>query len=551
MPVEIITGTEKDAYDVIVLGSGAGGLTAAATAAHAGRSVLVLEKASLIGGTSAVSGGMLWIGANHLARAAGLEDSVEDAAVYVREVGRGRGRDELLDAAVTRGDEMLRFVEDELGLRFIFLEDFPDYCLHLAGSRPGGRTIEPALFDAESALGSLRPLVRVDGRLPFTMQEYERWGAFTRFPIDELTQRQTDGKVAKGQALVASLLAANVSLGVTIAVDARADRLVTDGGRIAGVTVGDRTISARDGVVIAAGGFEWDDKLADSMLAARIFTKCSPPTNEGDGYRLAQRVGASFGGLRNAWWAPMSIIPGDLRDGRQIGTLLRFERQGPGSIMVNRDGKRFANESQNYNDLARSLQSWDSANYRPLNSPVHIVFDQRYLENYGLLTHRAGQPTPEWLVEAATLEELAAKIDVPADTLTATVERFNEHAVKGEDPDFGRGVSAYDRYWGDDENPYPNPSLAPLDTGPFYALAVVNGCFGTSGGIATDGLARVIDTDGVAIQGLYAVGNSTENAYGAGYPGAGATLGPIMTMGYLAGRTVAGLERSEPAAAPR
>jgi hypothetical protein len=245
----------------------------------------------------------------------------------------------------------------------------------------------------------------------------------------------------------------------------------------------------------------------------------------------------------------MSVIPGDLRDGKQIGTLLRFERQGPGSIMVNRDGRRFANESQNYNDLARSLQSWDSANYRPLNSPVHIVFDQRYLENYGLLTHRSGVLTPEWLIEGATLDELAAKIEVPADTLGATVERFNEYAVKGEDPDFGRGVSAYDRYWGDDNNTYPNPSLGPLDTGPFYALPVVNGCFGTSGGIATDGLARVIDTDGVAIEGLYAVGNSTESAYGAGYPGAGATLGPLMTMGYLAGRTISGLEQSVPTSA--
>jgi 3-oxosteroid 1-dehydrogenase len=162
------------------------------------------------------------------------------------------------------------------------------------------------------------------------------------------------------------------------------------------------------------------------------------------------------------------------------------------------------------------------------------------MERYGILAHRAGQPTPGYLIEAATLEELAARINVPAENLSATVARFNEFAVKGEDPDFGRGESAYDKYWGDEENLYPNPSLGPLLTGPFYAMEVVNGAFGTNGGVATDGLARVLDVDSRPIEGLFAAGNTTENAYAAGYPGAGATLGPIMTMGYLAGRTIAG-----------
>jgi succinate dehydrogenase/fumarate reductase flavoprotein subunit len=210
--------------------------------------------------------------------------------------------------------------------------------------------------------------------------------------------------------------------------------------------------------------------------------------------------------------------------------------------MVNRHGRRFANESQNYNDLARSLQSWDSARNQALNTPAHVIVDHAYMERYGILAHRAGQPTPAYLIEAPTLAELAAKIGVPAENLAATVARFNEFAVKGEDPDFGRGESAYDKYWGDDESPYPNPSLGPLRTGPFYAMEVVNGAFGTNGGVATDGRARVLDVDNRPIEGLYAAGNTTENAYAAGYPGAGATLGPIMTMGYLAGRTIAGQE---------
>lgn len=437
------------------------------------------------------------------------------------------------------GDAMLRFTEDECGLRFIFLENFPDYRQDLPGSVTGGRTVEPELFNIREALGGLAEHVRSDGRAPFTMQEYETWGAFTKFPWEKLNQRQEDGLVAKGQALIAMLLASLVRDGASLVVGARGDRLLHDDGRVVGVRLeSGEAFHANDGVVLATGGFEWDKALADSLLASRLYIMCSPPSNTGDGLRMAQRIGAQTRGTREAWWAPMSIT-GDTRDGAPIGTLLRFERQGPGSLMVNRHGRRFANEAQNYNDLARCLQSWDSPNNQTLNTPAYVVFDHSYLERYGVLAHRAGQPTPDYLIEAPTLMELAGKIGVPAENLAATVHRFNEFAVKGEDPDFSRGESAYDKYWGDDDCPWPNPSLGPLQTGPFYAMEVVNGAFGSNGGVATDGLARVLDVDGQPISGLFAAGNTTENAYAAGYPGAGATLGPIMTMGYLAGRTLA------------
>jgi succinate dehydrogenase/fumarate reductase flavoprotein subunit len=544
--MKYLTGRPQAAYDVVVLGSGAGALTAAATAARAGKSVVVLEKASLLGGTSAVSGGMLWIAANHHAREAGFEDSTDTALDYVRAVSRGRGREELLAAAVTHGDTMLSFVERELGVRFLYLDNFPDYRQDLPGSVDGGRTVEPQLANIVELLGDVGQHVRSDGRAPFTMQEYENWGAFTRFPWDELGARAESGFVAKGRALVAMLLAAAVREGVHVVVEARGERLLLvdgpahDAGRVTGVVLATgEEITAKEAVVIGTGGFEWDRSLADSMLASRLYTMCSPPTNEGDGLRMAQRIGAQTRGTREAWWAPMSIT-GDTRDGKPIGTLLRFERQGPGSIMVNRHGKRFANESQNYNDLARCLQSWDSPHNTTLNTPAYVVFDEAYLERYGILSHRAGEPTPQYLAEGTTLAELAGAIGVPAGNLVATVERFNAFASKGEDPDFHRGETAYDRYWGDAGNTWPNPSLAPLERGPFYAMEVVNGAFGTNGGIATDGSARVLDVDGAPIPGLYAVGNATESAYAAGYPGAGATLGPLMTMGYLAGRTIAG-----------
>lgn len=538
--MRILNGDNARRYDVVVVGSGAGALTAAATAAAAGQSVIVLEKSSLLGGTSAVSGGMLWVVDNHYAKAAGLQDSKIAGREYVEAVARGRGRTELLDAALNHGDTMLKFAEDELGVKFLFLDNFPDYRQDLPGAVTGGRTVEPELFNYREALGDLAPYVRTDGRHPYTMQEYEEWGAFTSFPWDELNARQEAGVAAKGHALVAMLLAACLDYGVHLAIDARATKLTTSGGRVTGVVFDDGTeLSAASGVMLAAGGFEWDKELADSMLATRLYTMCSPPSNTGDALKMAQRIGAMTRGTREAWWAPMSLT-GGTRDGQPIGSLLRFERQGPGSIMVNRHGERFANEAQNYNDLARVLHSWDSPNNQTLNTPAHVVFDESYLERYGILDHRAGQPTPEWLIAAPTLEELATKIGVPAASLEATVTRFNAFALAGEDPDFGRGSSEYDRYWGDSDSSWPNPSLGPLQYGPYYALEVVNGAFGTCGGVATDGSGQVIDVDGVPIEGLFAAGNTTENPFAAGYPGAGATLGPIMTMAYLAGRKLAG-----------
>jgi len=533
--MQYVVGAPIERPDVVVLGSGASGLGTAAVAARLGRRVLVLEKGEYLGGTSAVSGGQIWVPVSGQAAERGVEDSAERALEYLEAVARGRSRRELLTAVIASGDEMLRFFEDELGIGFKVLTDFPDYRQDLPGAIPGGRTLEPRVYDA-SGLGGLMSRVLNDGRAPFTMEEYEQWRAFTRFPWDELADRERRGITAKGRALVAMLLSACIETGVSIATGARALALQEDDDVVTGVHLEDGTRIEADAVVIATGGFEWDLPLTDSLVASRVYARCSPPTNTGDGLRMAQRVGAMTRGTREAWWAPMSYT-GDTRLGEPVGTLLRFERQGPGSIMVNRHGVRFANESQNYNDLARALQSWDSPNSRPLNTPAHVVFDQGYLERYGILAHRAGQPTPPYLVEAPTLAALAERIGVPSDALEATVERFNGFAREGVDRDFHRGESGYDRYWGDEENPWPNHSLWPLEQGPYYAMEVVNGVFGTGGGIATDGEGRVLDVDARVIPGLYAVGNATESPYAPGYPGGGATLGPILTLAYLIGRS--------------
>ena len=367
--MKFVSGTASDRYDVVVVGSGAGALTAAATAARAGKSVVVLEKSALLGGTSAVSGGMLWVADNHHAREAGITDSKEAAAKYVRAVARGRDGRSSLDAALDYGDQMLRFVEEECGVRFIFLNNFPDYRQDLPGAVEGGRTVEPELFNSKEALGALTRHVRTDGRAPFTMQEYEL-GCLHQVPVGR--PEPAPGATASWPRARPSSPCSWRAWSATaraLVTGARGHRLVTDGGRVTGVELetGD-VFQANDGVVLATGGFEWDKALADSMLASRLYTMCSPPSNTGDGLRMAQRIGGQTRGTREAWWAPMSVT-GDTRDGQPIGTLLRFERQGPGSLMVNRHGRRFANESQNYNDLARSLQSWDSARNQTLNTP--------------------------------------------------------------------------------------------------------------------------------------------------------------------------------------
>ncbi len=535
--MQVIHGdAEVDRFDLIVIGSGAGGLTAAATAARHGARVLVLEKSMLLGGTSAVSGGMIWVPGTRHATSAGVVDDMGAAHTYVGAVARGRGRAELWDAALQAGPAAVAFLEDECGLQFSVLEDFPDYRQDLPGAAVGGRTLEPSLWDS-TELGTLREHLRGDGRAPFTMQEYEAWGAFTKFPWDELDARVEQGLYAKGRALVGSLLASCVRDGVTLAVDARVGAITTDGRRVSGVELSDGSLFRGRRVVVASGGFEWDVDLADSLVASRIETMCSPPSNTGDGLRLAMRLGVMVRGTREAWWAPMAVI-GDERDGQPIGTLLRFERQGPGSIMVDRRGERFANESQNYNDLARALHSWDPTEHAPVNAPVHIVVDDAYMQRYGMFDHRAGSPVPPYLISAPTLEELAVRIDVPADRLASTVARFNADAALGVDDAFGRGESAYDRYWGDRDSGWPNPSLAPLERGPYYALPVANGVFGTNGGIATNGDGDALDVDGTPIPGLSAVGNVTESPYAAGYPGAGATLGPILALGYRIGGSV-------------
>jgi len=533
--MRFVTGdSHRSDYDVVVVGSGAAALLSAAVAADSGLATLVLEKSDLVGGTSSISAGTVWVPCNPYAEDEGVPDDPEQAIRYLRAVAAGRTPPEVLDALVRSGGEMLRFARDRCGLVFDAVAGYPDYRPDFDGAATGGRSLQPRLFDTRR-LGGLADSLRRDPVLPYTMAEFKAWGSWNNFPWDELRTRADAGIVARGGALVGPLYAACAELGVTIALDAAAQDLITSDGTVVGVTAGGADFAAR-AVVLASGGFEWNLEMLDSHLGGRLSSRCSPPHNTGDAHRMASALGARMANMDQAWWAPMALLPGETRDGRAVGRLIRTERQGPGSIMVNARGERFTDESQNYNTLIRTYFAM-AGDARP-NPPMYVVFDQRFLDRFGFITHRSGRPLPQWLTTAPTVAGLANALGVDADGLERTIERFNAQAHDGHDEDFRRGDDVYDRYGGAADNPYPNPCLAPLDTAPYYGMPLVAGAFGTSGGAVTDARARVLGADGAPVPGLYAVANASAHPVAAGYPGAGGTLGPGLTMAYLAGSSI-------------
>jgi succinate dehydrogenase/fumarate reductase flavoprotein subunit len=533
--------------DVVVIGTGGAGL-AAALAAHAGgASVAIIDKAPVVGGTTAVSGGVLWVPNNHHMAEVGIADSRAEALTYTRRLADGRSDPALIETFLDRAPEMLRFIEAHSSLRFTALARYPDYHPELEGGKPGGRSLDPGLYDTHG-LGAWRGKLRrspIFGMTAMSITEATEWGVFSnpsKLPFGLLGERLKQGLVCYGGALVGPLLEALLARGIEPMLGTAARELVVEDDRVVGVDTerdgASLAIRARRGVVLASGGFEWSRALCAQFLGGQLSHPNSPPTNTGDGLRMAMGVGADLGNMSEAWWCPSLVIPGEEYDGTQLHRGDFATRSLPHTMIVNREGKRFVNEAQNYNDLMKPFFAFDPGRYERPNLPAWLIIDKRYLDKYALLTYVPGMPVPEWLERADTLAGLAAKIGVDASGLFETAQRFNRFAREGRDADFGRGDSLYDHFYGDPDN-QPNPNLGTIEQAPFYAIQVHPGAIGTKGGARVDARARVLRADGGAIPGLYAAGNVMAGVTGPGYPGAGATIGTAMTFGYIAGKDAA------------
>ncbi len=536
-----------DEFDVVVLGTGAAGLTAAIRAHAGGAKVGVFEKGDKIGGTSAWSGGMIWIPNNHHMAELGIHDSAEESLAYIMSLSHGMIEEELARAFVDVGPEMVRWMETNTPAQFEIVEGFPDYHPEFPfGKTAGGRSMECPLFSfRELGPWADRMTRSYFFTLPLTMAESTIGGGVHGEVSGEELQRRIDAQEwGCGHSLVGRLLKGCLDRGIEPVTDARAVELVMEDGKVSGVKFegkdGPFEVKARAGVVLATGGFEWNPEMVKSFLRGPMTSPVSIPTNTGDGLKMSMKAGASLGNMREAWWMPAVEIPGDRGDGRPMQYIFQGERSRPGAIMVNRTGKRFTNEAANYNAFGAAFHVQDVAKFTYINLPCWSICDQASIDRYGFIRTAPGEKVLDWVMRADTISGLAETLGVSPDALEDTVARWNANVRAGSDPDFGRGDSAQDNWWGDaTQRGQKSATLGTLEKGPFYAVEVTSGSLGTKGGPKTDTEARVLDLDGAPIPGLYAAGNVMASAMGMTYGGAGGTLGPGMVFGYLAGRHVA------------
>jgi 3-oxosteroid 1-dehydrogenase len=542
--------------DLVVVGSGATGLTTAVTAATEGLEALVLEKAEVYGGTTALSAGVLWIPDNSLMKQAGIPDKPGDALTYLEHNIGNQVAEAKLQAYVTNAPKMVDYMLANSALELKMVDGFPDYRPETPGASQGGRAIEPRVLSGRKLGDMFSQLRGATTVIPFglvcTVAEVRKlamirarplgllkvWTLFPRNLWNLVTRRR---HLAIGAGLVARLRLSLHEKGVPLWLETALDELIVEDGAVIGVratrTVGGKAesvnIRARKGVVMAAGGFERNLAMRKQFFGPDATTDWSSGSdaNTGDGINAGVAAGAATEFMDDLWWMPSSMPP------EGVPSPIIFERGLPHMMIVNTRGKRFANEAMPYNELGRVI-------YENENPPAYMVFDQTYRSRYALGTMPPGVTPDHYIKEgyikrADTIEDLAAQADIDPDGLKQTVERFNVMAAAGKDEDFGKGDSAFDRYSGELANK-PNPCLGPIAKPPFYAMQVVGGDLGTKGGLLMNEHAQVQREDGSVIDGLYAAGNNSACVMGHYYPGAGGTIGPGMTYGYLAALHAAG-----------
>jgi 3-oxosteroid 1-dehydrogenase len=558
-----MTGQE---FDVVVVGSGGAGMVAALTAAHQGLSTVVVEKAAHYGGSTARSGGGVWIPNNEILKRDGVKDTPAAAAEYLHGIIGDVVERERIDTYLKRAPEMLTFVLTHSPLKMCWVPNYSDYYPEAPGGRAGGRSIEPKPFNAKKLGQDLAGLEPPYGKVPLNVvvmqQDYVRLNMLKRHPKGVLRSLKIGARtmwakatgqnlVGMGRALIAPLRLGLRQAGVPVLLNTALTDLYVEDGVVRGIYVRDTTgpesaepqlIKARRAVILGSGGFEHNEQMRVKYQRAPITTEWTvgAKANTGDGILAAEKQGAALELMEDAWWGPTVPLVG-------APWFALSERNSPGSIIVNMSGKRFMNESMPYVEACHWMYGGEFGQGPGPgeNVPAWLVFDQQYRDRYIFAGLQPGQRIPKkWLesgvvVKADTLAELAELTGLPAAELAETVGRFNGFARSGVDEDFHRGESAYDRYYGD-PTIKPNPNLGELSHAPYFAAKMVPGDLGTKGGVRTDVHGRALRDDGSIIDGLYAAGNVSSPVMGHTYPGPGGTIGPAMAFGYLAALHIAG-----------
>jgi len=555
--------TPETDYDVVIVGSGAGGMLTAIRCHDLGLRAMVVEKSHFYGGTSALSGGQFWIPGNHLMEQPDERSPVE---AYLRAVTKGEIDEDKMAVYLDEGPALVRYLQ-HIGID-LFTFPFPDYFPEIPGGT-GNRTLAPVNFDA-AELGSeffnLREAAlcwRIFGRYAMDVPDLAVFG--TRLPgwrrrflkialaywLDIPWRRKTrrDRRLTLGGALIGRLRKAMLDRDIPLLLNTELVRLTGGSHAISGAVLNrdgrEFAVSARRAVVLAAGGFEHSQELRDQYLPVSTMAQASltPGTNAGAALRAGIAAGADTEHLEHAWWTPVMILP----DPARPDTLVSHPAfRLPGAFLVNKAGKRFVNESSSYDRVGQAMIAEAK---KDGGSPIcWMIFDSRYRKRYAAGPILPSDVSPDarlpagwldnFLFRSDTIAGIAAKIGVDAGVLTLAAAQMNRCAAIGDDPDFLRGRESYDRATAGDERVQPSSCLAPVDTAPFYAIRIDLGDLGTKGGLRVDAQASVLNAQGGLIPGLYAIGNAAGSIFAGSYPGGGATLGPAMTFGYVAAQTI-------------
>ncbi|HVY09970.1 MAG TPA: FAD-binding protein [Mycobacteriales bacterium] len=542
-------------FDFVAVGSGGGGMVAALAAADASATALVIEKQSMVGGSTAMSGGMAWVPNNAVMRRAGVPDSYEEAMAYfddvVGDVGPASSR-ERRHAFCTAGPEMIDFLEAQ-GVKFVYCPGYSDYYSDAKGGSDTGRGVEPVPWNGHQ-LGSWSGKVQIGMAKHLGMAVMTNEARYLSHYNRSLTAFATSARVAirtmKAKALRQDLLTNGASFigqalkialerGVEIWTDAPLDDLIVEKGRVVGVRVvrdgKPVVVEARNGVLLSTGGFAQNREMRTAFSGDQPNTarwSMANPGDTGEAIRTAMALGAKTDFMDEAWWLPSP------RSGKFGQNTLDQARQRPRTIYVDAAGQRFVNESNSYMEVGKAMYARDKTSKAV---PCWLIFDDRYRKRYAHVRSSPGRFPKESfesgkIKKAATLRELAELCGIDPAGLVETVERFNRYAVDGKDPEYGRGASAYNKALGDPHRKVKNPCVEPIDEAPFYACDVVPGDVGTCGGLLTDEHARVIGADDKPIPGLYATGNATATVMGRHYLGPGGSIANSMIFGYIAAK---------------